>query len=279
MALAMKDTLGEPLRLSIVIPCYDSAPYLADTVASLLGQEMTDCEIVFVDDGSRDETVALIAAIIDDSPAFAMRLIEQPNTGLAGARNTGVGAARGRYLLPLDADDLIAEGMLARCAAVLDADPTLDLVYGDREDFGDIAGIHASGLFDLGRLKYFNQLPYCGMYRRSLWQRVGGYQINVSGFDDWNFWIAAAAAGATAMHLPEVLLRHRRRRSSQLWSMLDRYEKIYSQIVLNNAACYSQDELDDARRHLLEEIPSRTASLSRMFFLGSYYKHYENTEG
>jgi glycosyltransferase involved in cell wall biosynthesis len=277
------DHVGEGLqrdiRLSVVIPCYDSSAFLTETVDSLRDQDLADTEVVFVDDGSRDGTVGQIIAIMESSPPCTMRLIEQPNAGLAGARNTGIAASRGRYVLPLDSDDLIAKGALARFAAALDADPELDVVYGDREDFGDINGIRRSGCFDLSRLRYFNQLPYCAMYRRSLWERVGGYQVNVSGFDDWNFWIAAAAAGACARRLPEVLLHHRRRRTSLMWSLLDRYESIYSQIVINNSACYPQEEVEAATRHLRDSVPSRTASLSRVIFLGSYYKNYEERGG
>jgi glycosyltransferase involved in cell wall biosynthesis len=266
-------------KLSVVIPCYDSVDFLVETVDSLRVQDLADTEVIFVDDGSRDDTVGLIKWIMGSSPACAMRLIEQPNAGLAGARNTGIAAAHGRYVLPLDADDLIVNGMLARFVDVLDSEPGVDMVYGDREDFGDVAGIQRSGRFELSRLKYFNQLPYCAMYRRSLWQKAGGYQTNVSGLDDWNFWIATSSAGAVARHVPDVFFRHRRRRSSQLWSLLSRYEAIYSQIVLNNAACYSREEVDAAELHLREGMPSRVASLSRMLFLKFYYRSYEGEGG
>lgn len=264
-----------PAKLSVVIPCYDSQEFLAETVDSLRVQDLAETEVIFVDDGSRDDTVALIKQIMESSPPCAMRLIEQPNTGLAGARNTGIAAAHGRYVLPLDADDLIANGMLGRFVDLLDSEPGVDLVYGDREDFGDITGVQRSGRFELSRLKYFNQLPYCAMYRRSLWQKAGGYQTNVNGFDDWNLWIATSAAGAVARHVPGVFFLHRRRRSSQLWSLLDKYEAIYSQIVLNNVACYSRQEVDAAELHLREGMPSRVASLSRMIFLKHYYRSYE----
>ena len=267
------------IRLSVVIPCYDSSAFVAETVDSLREQDLSNTEVIFVDDGSRDDTVGRIAAIMASSPPCAMRLIEQENKGLAGARNTGIAAANGCYILPLDADDLVAEGALARFAALLDSHPGTDVVYGDREDFGDIEGIHRSGRFELPRLMYFNQLPYCAMYRRRLWEQVGGYQTNVSGFDDWNFWIAAAAAGAHARHVPEVLFRQRRRRSSLMWSLLDRYESLYSQIVVNNSSCYPQEEVEAAMHHLRDATPSRIASLSRMLFLGSYYKHYEGEGG
>lgn len=267
-----------PPRVSVVIPCYDSAAYIEQTVVSVLEQGLDDCEIVLVDDGSRDDTVAVIRELMRRSPSRAIHLIEQANSGQAAARNAAIGAARGRFILPLDSDDLIADGMLAYCADRLDADPGLELIYGDREDFGDLVGVHVSGRFELDRLKYFNQLPYCGLYRRSLWERIGGYRVNVSGFDDWCFWIAAAAAGARAEHVPRVLMRHRRRRSSQMWSLLDRYEMIYSQIVLNNAACYSRGEVEAAGRHLRENLPSRMASLSRLVFLGLYYQGYEKSD-
>lgn len=267
---------GSPaLRLSVVVPCHDSESYLAETADSVLRQFGDDCELVLVDDGSSDGTVGLIRRLMELEPGRAITLIEQANAGQAAARNAGIAASRGRYILPLDSDDLVAAGMLTLCAQLLDSQPDIDIVYGDREDFGDVSGIHVSGQLELDRLKYFNQLPYCAMYRRDLWHRIGGYQANVSGFDDWSFWIAAAAAGSRAVHLPQVLLRHRRRRSSQMWSMLSRYEHIYSRIVLNNADAYSVDEVHAAQRHLDGGVASRTAQLSRLLFLGMYYRTYD----
>ena len=145
--------------VSVVVPCYNTARYLRDTVESLTTQTLISKEIILVDDGSQDGTRDVIADLIAKHPSDAIRFIFQDNAGQAAARNRGVSIAQGRYILPLDSDDTIAPNMLEVCAAILDSEPEAGLVYTDREEFGDHAAIVKSGLFELGRLKYFNQLP------------------------------------------------------------------------------------------------------------------------
>ncbi len=261
------------VRVSVVIPCYNSSAFLAETVQSVLDQTLSGIEIIFVDDGSVDDTAADIAHTITGSRIPA-RLICQANSGVASARNRGIAESRGGFVLPLDADDLIAPTMLEECFALLESDSQIDLVYTDRQDFGDIETIQTSGIFDLERLKYFNQLPYCTMYRKSLWEELGGYRNNVSGFDDWDFWIAAALRGCRAAHLAKPMLKHRRRRDSALWRTLERYEELFARIILNNPAAYNDSELDAARRFIEAGEPSPVIRASRFVFLNRYYEGY-----
>ncbi len=129
------------VTVSIVVPCHNSTRWLAGTVASLTAQTLTALEIILVDDGSRDDTRALIAELIAANPTHRIRSVFQDNAGVGAARNRGVAMARGRYILPVDADDLIAPDMAAVCAARLDADPAIGVVYTDREEFGDVAAV------------------------------------------------------------------------------------------------------------------------------------------
>jgi hypothetical protein len=80
----------------------------------------------------------------------------------------------------------------------------------------------------------------------SMWEGVHGDRVNVSGFGDWGFWLAAALRGFQGRHLPKPLLKHRRRKDSFMWKILDRYERLFAQIILNNHAAYSDEEVDIA---------------------------------
>lgn len=264
------------VAVSVVIPCHNSAPFLAETVASVAAQTFCDFEVVLVDDGSTDDTRSLIEALIAAHPGLSMRLVAQARGGVAAARNAGIAAAQGRYILPLDADDLIAPGMLGECAGVLDADPAAGVVYCDRQDFGDIEQRVAAGPFELQRLKYFNQLAYCSMYRRSVWQAVGGYRSNVDGFDDWDFWIAAAARGVMGRHLAQPHLKHRRRGNSFMWSLLGDYERLHARIILNNREAYSPAEVKLATDFIEYGIPSPVLRSARFVYLGRYYEAYRS---
>lgn len=93
--------MSEPL-ISIVIPAYNAARTLETTVQSVFGQTVQDFEIIIVDDGSKDDTIAVAQSIEDTR----VKVLTQPNGGASAARNTGIKAAKGEYVAFLDADDL-----------------------------------------------------------------------------------------------------------------------------------------------------------------------------
>jgi glycosyltransferase involved in cell wall biosynthesis len=263
-----------PAKVSVVIPCYNSSPFILEALRSALAQTLREFEIVVVDDGSVDDTAEIVERTMADNPLVSIRLVRQDNRGTAAARNRGIAEAEGRYILPLDADDLIAPTMLEECSLPLDADPSLGLVYTDREDFGDIQQVWFAGKYELRRLKYFNQIPYCSLYRKSVWQAIGGYRVNVSGFDDWDFWVAASARGIRGRHVRKPLVQHRRHEGSLMWRLLDEYERLHARIMLNNGEAYSEAEVAMAKRYLTSGEGSSILRSAKFVFLARYYEGY-----
>lgn len=123
--------------VSVVIPCHDYARYLPEAVSSVLAQTFRDWELVIVDDGSTDNTVEVTQALIGRHPDRRIRLVQQSNAGVSAARNTGIEASTGRYILPLDADDVIAATMLEKTVGVLDSDPGIAIASTDVFTFTD----------------------------------------------------------------------------------------------------------------------------------------------
>jgi glycosyltransferase involved in cell wall biosynthesis len=241
---------------------------------SVLAQTLPEIEIIMVDDGSTDHTASWIEQRIMTNPVREIRLVRQTNSGVAAARNRGISEARGRFILPLDADDLIERTMLKESTELLETNPDLGVVYTDRQDFGDIERIWTAGRFDLQHLKYFNQIAYCCMFRKSMWEDIKGYRTNVSGFDDWDFWLAAVLRGFKGKHLPKPFLKHRRRKDSLLWRILDQYERLFAQIILNNRAAYSDTEVAIAERFISYGEVSSMLRSSRFIFMSRYYEGY-----
>ena len=98
------------MRLSIVIPAYNAAELIPSTVNSILGQSFTDYEIIIVDDGSTDDTLRVCQELAGRSGNI--RVISKENGGVSSARNAGIEAAKGEYLMFVDADDLLVDGAL-----------------------------------------------------------------------------------------------------------------------------------------------------------------------
>ncbi|MHA6766852.1 glycosyltransferase family 2 protein [Sphingobium ummariense] len=117
--------MTQPPFFSVVIPLYNRAHLVADTIQSVRSQDWTDYEIIVVDDGSRDDPEPVIAAIGDPR----VRYIRQENAGGGAARNRGIEAAVGRYIAFLDSDDLFLPGKLSTMAQALAGDDGSTVLY------------------------------------------------------------------------------------------------------------------------------------------------------
>ena len=115
-------------RVSVIIPTYNAAPFIARTLNSILEQDFSDLEVVVVDDGSTDDTTVIV-----DGFESRVRLIRQQNAGVAAARNRAIAEARGDLIAFLDHDDVWYPGKLRRQVALLDSRPEVGVVYGNAQ--------------------------------------------------------------------------------------------------------------------------------------------------
>jgi glycosyltransferase involved in cell wall biosynthesis len=203
--------------LSVVIPCYDLGELLVEALASAersaAGRCETICEIIIVNDGSRQPRTLEVLGVLRDA---GYRVLDQPNSGLAAARNRGVGEARGRIIIPLDADNRLLPGYPAAALRVFDADRQVGVVYGDRLDFGLRAGRTEVPELDLGTFLWANNIDACAAYRRKVWEDCGGYDAGALVWEDWELWIAAAERGWRFHRLDEPTFEYRVRPDSMI---------------------------------------------------------------
>jgi len=120
------------LRVSIIVPAYNSAKYLPTAINSVISQTYDQWELVIVDDGSTDETRELVSSY-GSQLGDKLRYVYQPNRGLPAARNTGIRSARGDLIALLDADDMWLPLRLERSVAAMDSDAEIGLVHGKFE--------------------------------------------------------------------------------------------------------------------------------------------------
>ncbi len=242
-------------RISVVITCYNYSRYLERCVDSVLAQSFRDFEVVIINDGSTDIT-EIVANWISQLHPNRIRIHHQANSGQpAISRNTGISLSRGDFILPLDADDWLAPSMLGDCAHELNSDPSIGVAYTDSvycTEVGEIQ-LHSSGEFSVNALREGNRLNYCSMYRKSVWSELGGYRTNVRGYEDWDFWLAAAAAGFTGRRISKPLFFYRLKNSGVYSEAIVQDQSLRSRIISNNPRCFSRDEVDLARWRLLKE--------------------------
>ena len=228
-----------PIDLSVVIPCYNHGELLVEALASAERSAPERCEILVVDDGSRQPRTLEVLQILRDG---GYRIVSQPNAGLSAARNRGIREARGRYILPLDADNRLVPAGVAASLRVLEEEPEAAIAYGDRIDFGHRSGRITHEEFDPGLLLWTNTIDACAVYRREVWESCGGYDPAMNSWEDWEFWIAALEHGWRFRHVPEVAFEYRVRPGS----MLDRAEseglwrRLYSYVYRKHRDLYAE---------------------------------------
>jgi GT2 family glycosyltransferase len=212
-----------PIDLSIVIPCHDDGELLIEAVASAerSAPERAELltELLIVNDGSRE---ARTLEVLDLLRQAGYTVIDQENAGLAAARNHGIRAARGRYLLPLDADNRLRPGFPGAAVAALDGAPELGVVYGNRQEFGCRHHHIVVSDFDVDDLLRANFIDACAVLRREVWEQCGGYDgaMPEQGWEDWDLWLGAAERGWRFHRLSGVTFEYRVRPGSMASRLL-----------------------------------------------------------
>lgn len=205
-------------RVSIVIPCFNGADMVHDAVKSALAQTHDEVEVIVVDDGSTDPVT--LSALARISAAGGVAVVRQENRGLSGARNSGIAAATGDYILPLDHDDELYPSYASKAAAVLDARGEVGIVYARAERFGATNGEWLLADFDMGQMLLGNQIFASAMFRRVDWQTVGGYSTELrNGYEDYDLWLSILGLEREVVRLDEILFRYRDTEASMLKSV------------------------------------------------------------
>ncbi len=239
---------ASPPQVSVVIPCYNHAHYLREAVQSVLRQTYRDWEILVVNDGSTDDTGRVARSLIQEHGSRRIHLIEKENGGLAEARNVGVRKSRGKYILPLDADDLLEPTMIEECVRILDQNPGVAIAYTDVRQFGAVERVVPSVPYDFKLLCHMNFMCCSSLYRREAFDAVGGYNPNmVRGYEDWDFWIGCGEKGFFGEHVPKALFLYRRNANSMVTESQKYDRELKARIVLNHPAVFSPEQLSWAK--------------------------------
>ena len=180
-----------------MIPCYNQAHFLPEAIQSVLTQSYTDFELIVVDDGSQDDTAEVTSRYAEEDSR--VRLIEQQNRGLAGARNRGLAQSVGEYVVFLDSDDRLLDEALEVGVRELHAHPECAFVSGQFEAIAADGSpfwrpyeppVERDGYVML--LQYCFGMPAVVMYRRWVFGEVGGFDGSVDAAADWDLYLRIA---------------------------------------------------------------------------------------
>lgn len=193
----------ETPTFSVVIPCYNDPKFLLETARSVKEQQHKPVQVVFVNDGCFEATRNAIGDAVEMIGREVCVVIEQPNMGVAAARNAGIRCARGDWIVPLDYDDVIASNYLMRCASLIKSDSDVDFIYPHSLKINVLDKYWIPRSPTPRRILDRCLFPAFSAYRKQLWERVGGYDVSHPlGMDDWELFIKFVMNGARMRRLP-----------------------------------------------------------------------------
>ena len=220
-------------RISIVIPVYNQGEYLEDAIESAYNQTLAAHEIIVVNDGSTDDSLQVAERYqFRELPGIEshVRVINQVNKGLSSARNTGIMAATGDYILFLDADDILLENAVARITQEI-YQTNADIVAPSFMEFGKSDRTVILGGFTMDDLKVANRIGYFCAIRRSALVEIGGYQPKMKwGYEDYHLWFNLFTRGKSIAVIQEVLVKYRVKERSMIHEANEHADELNAQI-------------------------------------------------
>lgn len=255
--------------VSIVIPCFNAGQFLAETIRSALAQTLTPSEIIVVDDGSVDDSVAIAETF--GSP---VRVVKQANQGVSVARNRGAVEARGTHLLFLDADDLLDRESLTRLAAAIEGARDVPVMgyrvfRGVRENVVKESLPHSATFFPVALGNHISHVG-CWLIPRGVMDETGGFMPGLRNGEDWLFAAQLGFTGANMKVVRHLGYLYRKHPASQMATATGRDRQRDRLTIMTNIC-----EQVLKRPEFVRELSSHAFWLSWAAIIGARREHVE----
>lgn len=216
--------------VSIVIPCFNLGQYLEDAIESVESQTSKDWELIVVDDGSTEAST--VEAIEKIEKEKVHKVIRQKNSGLAGAKNTGIKHAKGKYIVCLDADDMLAPDYLKKTTKKIEkSSQDVAFVSTWLQEFGVRKNIWKSSEYNTEDILVNNVVHAASLFKKSIWEEVGGFKkMDIGGYEDWDFWLSIIEKDYKWEVIKEPLFYYRIREGSMLSGAKADHTEIYKDL-------------------------------------------------
>ena len=207
--------VNQPL-VNVIVPSYNAAKFICETLDSVLSQTYSNIELIVVNDGSKDDTDAVVRAYQSAKNDPRLSYFSKLNTGVSDTRNFGFARSRGEYVAFLDADDLFLPNNLAEKVKALDAAPSAGMAYSASICFGESGIIRiqeasiptGNALEPLIDFTAGLNSPSSNLIRRRCFEAVGGFDVKLSTSADWEFWVRLSESW-DVVALSEPLIKYR----------------------------------------------------------------------
>lgn len=257
--------MNTPL-VSVITPCFNDGNYLLKCIESVYNSDYKNIEHIIIDDGSTDKYTCKYLDTINNNN---IRLIRTKNQGVCIARQIAIMESFGKYILPLDADDIISDKFISLCVNELEKDDYVCLVVTNYRLFGRYNKVVNLEPYSLEKLLGHNLFINCSMYRRIDFDKVGGYNENMKeGLEDWDFWINLLKNGGKVKYIDGIQFFYRIKKKyysrnamissdkfkflrKQIW---ENHREIFATLFLNPLETFEYLEIVNSKEYILGKI-------------------------
>lgn len=231
--------------VSVVIPYYNDGKYIYETLESIQHQTYKNVEIILVDDGSTEKESI---RVFDDLKKIGFQTYRQKNAGPSAARNLGISHSRGKYILPVDADDKIRPIYIEKAVHYMESHTQCGIVYCKAEFFGARSGLWNLPKYSIEQMLLNNCIFVSALFKRTDWETVHGYDSNMKyGLEDYEFWLSIIELGQGVYCIPEVLFLYRIKsvsRNTRFEKRGEVYAETYEYILRKHMKLYTRYWID-----------------------------------
>ncbi|OME12901.1 glycosyl transferase family 2 [Paenibacillus odorifer] len=240
------------------MPCYNDGEYIEQAINSIRSQTYNNIELIIIDDGSTDPNTIITLNKFNNTDIILLRT---DNTRPAAARNTGIAHATGKYIMPVDADDIIEPTYIEKAVKIIESNKKIGVVYCYADLFGDRTGRWSLPNYSLDAMLLDNVVFVTSLFYKEDWEKVGGFKTTMyHGMEDYDFWLSIIELDKEIYQIPEVLFNYRikpKSRTTEFMSNAEIVKQTYRSIYNQHPKLYEQYTNEYAvilRDALIEQI-------------------------
>jgi glycosyltransferase involved in cell wall biosynthesis len=232
--------INEP-KVSVITPCYNRDKYIRETLECLQKMNYQNWECIVIDDESTDRSAEIVKEIAKDDNRIHYYFHKK--SPLSVIRNRAISYSSGKYILPVDSDDLISPEYVKEAVEILENNPDTKIVYCDGVFFGDRKGKWNLYPYSFDQLLIGNCIHNSAMFRRSDFDKTKGYNPDLIASEEWDLWINMLRTGGEVFKIEKNYFFYRKHNESTIDKLCDRSAEMMKIVYENNKDLYA---------HLLE---------------------------
>lgn len=256
--------------VSVIMPVYNKAKYLPESIESVINQDYKNVELIIVNDGSVDDSLKVAQNEIQKYKGRNITLYNKENLGVAHTRNYGFFRAKGDYFMNFDADDILCPTYISKCMEQIKFDKA-DVCFTNLELFGNKQSEWIPNNFNRENIKFENTIPSSAIFKNIFFALTKGQKVALGFGEDWEFWVNMSRFNIKVTRVPQKLYRYRVvDKGINATYLEDSYDDTLVQVMLNNADLYRMFEVVRTINYVPKMQEKSLKSINRLCKLHPY---------